>query len=72
MNIVVDNIRAIIKANGLKQKYVAEKAGFTPQEFSNMLNGRKQFQTEYVNRVCNALSITPNDLFRVKNETKSA
>ncbi len=70
MSIVVKNIKAIIKRNGLKQKYVAEKAGFTKNEFSNILNGRKMFRTEYVNFICNVLGIQPNDLF-AQNE-KSA
>lgn len=63
MNIVIENIKTIIKENGLKQRYVAEKAGFTESEFSNMLNGRKMFRTEYVTLVCNALGVQPNDLF---------
>lgn len=70
MSIVVKNIKAIIKRNGLKQKYVAEKAGFTKNEFSNILNGRKMFRTEYVNFIFNVLGIQPNDLF-AQNE-KSA
>lgn len=70
MSIVVKNIKAIIKRNGLKQKYIAEKAGFTENEFSNILNGRKMFRTEYVNSICNVLGIQPNDLF-AQNE-KSA
>lgn len=68
MNIVIENIKSIIKENGLKQRYVAEKAGFTESEFSNMLNGRKMFRTEYVNLVCNALGVQPNDLFSWNNK----
>lgn len=61
----LENIRKFISDKGLKQKYVAEKAGFNPQDFSNMLNHRKEFKTAYVVPVCNALSITPNDLFGI-------
>lgn len=60
---VINNIKSVIKAKGLKQKYVAEKAGFTPQEFSNILNGRKRLEINYVHCVCDALNITPNELF---------
>lgn len=63
MNIVIDNIKSIIKSNGLKQKYVAEKAGLTPQDFSDILNGRKRFEINYVVNICNTLGITPNELF---------
>lgn len=65
---VINNIKSIIKTNGLKQKYVAERAGFTPQEFSNILNGRKRLEVNYVHCVCNALNITPNELFESNAE----
>lgn len=67
MKVITDNIREIIKSNGLKQNFVAQKAGFTPQEFSNILCGRQKFQTEYVIPICNALGITANDLFGIKS-----
>ena len=34
-------IKVIIAKKGLKNIYVAEKAGFTSQELSDMLNGRR-------------------------------
>ena len=34
---VISNIKSVISDKGMKQKAVAEKAGFTPQEFSNIL-----------------------------------
>lgn len=61
----LENIRKIINDKGLKHKYVAKKAGFKPQDFSNMLNNRKEFKTAYVVPLCNALGITPNDLFGI-------
>lgn len=61
----IKNIRKIINDKGLKHKYVAEKAGLKPQDFSNMLNNRKEFKTAYVVPVCNALGITPNDFFGI-------
>ena len=59
MDNIITNIKAIIQEKGLKQKFVASKAGFTPQEFSSILCGRKSF-------VCAALGITPNELFGIK------
>ena len=35
-----ENVARIIKNKGLKQVYVAEKAGYAPQELNDMLNGR--------------------------------
>ena len=65
MDIVVTNIRRIMREKGLKQRFVAKKSGFTEQEFSNMLNGRKRIDTDYINRICFALSVPPNDLFQI-------
>lgn len=55
---------------GLKQKYVAEKAGFTQQEFSNMMNGRKLIMTDYIVDICLALGVQPNDVFNWDREEK--
>lgn len=57
---------------GLKQKSVAEKAGYSQQQFSNLLTGRKFFGANDVLRIAMALKVTPNELFGINNETKSA
>lgn len=67
MNDIISIIREIIKDKGYKQCVVAEKAGFSPQDFSNILCGRKVFKVEYVEPICIALEVTPNDLFGVKS-----
>ncbi len=67
MCIVAENIRRIIKERGLKQKIVAEKAGYTEQQFSNLLCGRKTIETEDVAKVCKALGVLPNDLYGIKS-----
>lgn len=36
-----DGVARIIKEKGLKQVYVAKRAGFTPQELCDMLNGQR-------------------------------
>lgn len=68
MQTVVDNVKDLIRTKGLKQKFVAEKMGLSPQEFSNILTGRKKFETEHVVPICNALNITANDLFGIKTD----
>lgn len=57
--------RKIIQDKGLKQKSVAIKAGYTDQQFSNLLNGRKIFSAYDVLRIAAALEVTPNDLFGI-------
>lgn len=60
---IASNIRNIIDKNGLKQKFVAEKAGFTESDFSRMLTGNKIIRAEYIPALARALGVTPNDLF---------
>lgn len=58
------NIKRIIAEKGLKQKFVAERSGFTEQQFSDLLTGRKTFDVSYVIPICQALNVNPNDLFQ--------
>lgn len=61
--IIAQNIRKEINKRGLKQRYVAERAGFDVRSFNNMLTGRKIILAEYIPVIANALGVTPNDLF---------
>lgn len=52
---IISNIRQIIKDKGMKQVVVAERAGFTPQEFSNILNDRRKLlRVEHLKPTANA------------------
>ena len=57
-------VKSIIEQKGYKQNAIARKAGFTPQEFNNLLCGRKTFKADYVEPICKALEVTPNDLYQ--------
>lgn len=65
---VVENVLRIINAKGLKQCYVSETIGCSPQDFSNMLNGRKTIKIADVIKLTSALGVTPNDLFSTDSE----
>ncbi len=60
---IAENIRALIRASGMKQKAVAERSGFGEQEFSHMMNGRKEIKAEYIPAIAQALGATPNDIY---------
>lgn len=60
---VAENIYKIIEEKSLIQAGVAEKAGYTPKSFNDMLRGRKLILADDVLRICKALDITPNELF---------
>lgn len=48
---VPENIVRLINERGMKQRAVAERAGFTDQQMCDMLNGRK------IIKVCDTLAI---------------
>lgn len=41
MSSIIQNIELLINNKGLKKKSVAMRAGYTEQQFSNLVNGRK-------------------------------
>lgn len=62
--VIIWNIRRIIEEKGMKQGVVAERSGFTPQEFSNILNDRRKLlRVEHIPKVAKALGVTPDALF---------
>lgn len=67
MCIVAENTRRIIEERGLKQKAVAEKAGYTEQQFSNLLCGRKTIETDDVIKITKALGVLPNVLYGIES-----
>ena len=61
---IVANIKWLINSKGMKQGVVAERAGFTPQDFSNMLNERRKLiRAEHLPAIADALKVNVNDLF---------
>ena len=64
MNASVPNaITRIIEERGMKQCVVAERIGVTPQNFNDMLNGRRLIKPVDIGKIAKALDVTPNDLF---------
>lgn len=61
---MTENIKNLIVESGMKQKAVAERAGFTEQMMTDMLNGRKVIKAEFIPAFCQALGVTPNRLFQ--------
>ncbi|MDD6633888.1 MAG: helix-turn-helix transcriptional regulator [Ruminococcus sp.] len=67
MSTIAKNIEMIIADKGMNIKHVAMKAGYSKQQFSNLMNGRKIIKPDDIIKIANALEVTPNDLFRVSN-----
>ncbi len=68
---ILKKIESRIKETGMKQYVVAEKAGFTPNEMSAILNGRKLLRVEHISLIANALGVEPNDLYGIGKEDDS-
>ena len=62
-SIVAPNIEAIINRRCLKQGSIAEKAGYTKQQFNAMLRGRKVIRDTDIMRIASALEVDANTLF---------
>ena len=62
--IVAENVNHIIKERNLKQSAIAQKAGFTPQEFNAMLKGRKLMRAIDIASILDVLGVDANELFK--------
>ncbi len=60
---VIPNVRRIISERGLKQCAVAEKAGYSKQQFNAMLTGRKLITDVDIYKITSALNVDANALF---------
>lgn len=60
------NITELIDKKGLKKKSIAEKAGYSEQMLSDMLNGRKIIRICDLKRLKKALDVSYNDIFEIK------
>lgn len=58
-----DGVAREITARGLKQAFIAKKAGLTEQQLSDIINKRRRMDANEMFSICLALDVTPNDLF---------
>ncbi len=59
----VSGLKVIIAQMGLKNLYVAEKAGFTPQELSDMFNGRRLIKACDIPKFAYVLGVKTDDIY---------
>lgn len=60
---VARGLKAIIVRSGLKNSHVAEKAGFTPQELSDMFNGRRLIKACDIPKFAYVLGVKEDDIY---------
>lgn len=60
---VAYGIGRIVDEKCLRQSAVARKAGFTPQQFNDMIKGRKLILAEYMPAIADALGVGVMDIY---------
>ncbi len=65
-----ENIVRIINEKGMKQCAVAERAGFSKQQFNDMINGRKIIKPCDLLAISGVLGVTENDLYGMDSSMK--
>ena len=61
-----NELKQIIARKGLKNLSVAENAGYTAQELSDMLNGRRLIKACDIPKIAKALGVEINYLFGIE------
>lgn len=54
----IDNIRRLIRTKGLKQTFVAEQAGLTDQQLTDILSNRRLLRVEHLEPLARVLDVT--------------
>lgn len=67
---VASGLRVIIARKGFKNLYVAEKAGFTSQELSDMFNGRRLIKACDIPRFAHVLGVKTDDIYAAGREER--
>ena len=68
-SLVSINIRRVIQERGYRQCFIARTAGYTPKQFSDMLNDRKIIKADDIVAISKALGVPIAELFAPMVET---
>lgn len=67
-DVLPNNINRLIKEKGLKQYAVAQRAGYSKQQFNAMLNGRRVIKVCDAMVIADALDVDVSELFKKGSE----
>lgn len=59
---IIDNVRIAALKSGYKHHVIASKMGLTVQQFSDLINGRKVFRAEHLQKFCEVVKVSPNEI----------
>ena len=60
---IYEAVRKYIEQQGLKQGFVAERAGITKPAMSMIMTGRRKMYAEDLKAICRALGVSPEEFF---------
>lgn len=58
------NIRTAINERGMKQRFVADKLGMSPQNFNDLLSGRRSIRIVDLGKIAEVLNVTVDELLK--------
>ncbi|WP_121614755.1 helix-turn-helix domain-containing protein [Virgibacillus halodenitrificans] len=61
--IITNNLKQMRKERGIKQKFVAEQLGISPNYYSQIENGHRQPQIEHLLKLRCIFSVSLDDIF---------
>lgn len=64
----IEWLRQYLKNNGIKQNYVAKRAGYSDKVLSSLLRGRRRFQVDDLLKLSYALNIEPEKFLKKYSE----
>lgn len=66
-HIIGNKLYSVRKRMGMTQSEVAEAAGLSDRTYADIERGSVNMRIETILRICNALHITPDEIFTVEN-----
>ena len=60
------NLERLFRESGIKKKAIAAKAGYSANDISNFIQGRKILRPNDIVRLAEAFGIEPGELFQTK------
>lgn len=60
---ITNNLKALREERGIKQKFVAEKLGISPNYYSQIENGHRPPQVEHLLKLRDLFDVTLDEIF---------
>jgi len=56
-------VRAEMEIQGRKQSFIANRCGYDPKTFSEILNGYRVLRAQDIDNICTGMRVPPNVVF---------